>query len=72
MFPDVTHKADVINAPVFFSVIYQFVKRVLPERTLQKFVILGSTYEDKLVDGIGPESLYKHWGGDMVPTAGDE
>lgn len=62
-YPECMGKFYIINAPWMFSTVWGFVKPWLDEVTVSKIDILGSSYQDKLLQQIPKESLPKEYGG---------
>jgi hypothetical protein len=62
-FPEMMGKLAVINAPSTFTVIWNVVKAWLSKETAEKVDILGSDYQDVLLDLIDAENLPSSLGG---------
>ncbi|KAH9927860.1 CRAL-TRIO domain-containing protein [Amylocystis lapponica] len=62
-YPECMGKFYIINAPWAFSTVWTLIKPWLDEVTVSKIDILGSSYKDKLLAQIPPESLPKEFGG---------
>ena len=63
-YPQRSYKTLIINAPKWFSHVYQIVKPMLREKTREKINIfsIGSTdLYPKLVDILGEDSIYSEW-----------
>ncbi|CAJ0585600.1 unnamed protein product, partial [Mesorhabditis spiculigera] len=65
MFPDVIRHIFIVNAPAFVQVLWNLVSPCLAAQTKQKIEFLGKDdWKEKLREAIGPENLFKHWGGE--------
>jgi len=65
-YPESLGKVAVINAPSTFTVIWNAVKPWLSKETAAKVDILGSDYEDVLLDLVDPENLPSSLGGTCI------
>eukprot|EP01084_Bolivina_argentea_P149304 260829_1 len=63
LFPEMIHKAYVINTPWVFKQIWKIVKGFLHPNTVEKTVILGSDYKKTLFEEIHPDFIPKKYGG---------
>jgi len=62
-YPQRSHKVFIINAPRWFSIVWNVVKNLLHEVTRQKVSILDSNYKDALLETIAPDNLPSIYGG---------
>ncbi|CAK5263809.1 unnamed protein product, partial [Mycena citricolor] len=62
-YPETLGKFYIINAPWLFSGVWSVIKPWLDEVTVSKIEILGSTYQDKLLEQIPAENLPAMFGG---------
>ncbi|CAG8772324.1 10061_t:CDS:1 [Racocetra persica] len=62
-YPERMGKFYIINAPMLFSSVWNFVKPLLDEVTAAKIVILGSKYKQTLLENIPAENLPTAFGG---------
>ena len=62
-YPELMHKALIINAPTTFRVIWSMIKYLLDSRTQQKIEVLPVEYLPVLLQKIAPENLMKKYGG---------
>ncbi|XP_797087.2 SEC14-like protein 2 [Strongylocentrotus purpuratus] len=69
-YPEMLKKCFVINAPAFFSIGFNLIKKFLSEATKNKVVVLGGNYQDVLKEAIG-EDLPAHFGGTVCDPDGD-
>eukprot|EP01083_Nonionella_stella_P051871 137745_1 len=63
LFPEMTHKAYVINTPWVFKTIWSLVKSFLHPNTVKKTVILGTDYHKVLFQEVDPDFVPKKYGG---------
>merc|ERR1711915_304514 len=72
-YPEMLRVAYVINAPRYFSVVWNLVKPLLHEVTAKKVRIFGKEgWQEALREDVDPSVLPKYWGGDRVDPDGDE
>ena len=64
-YPEIMAKIRIINAPWAFSMAWTMVKPWLPERTIKKIKVLGSNYQDELLEEFDPVQLPKAYGGTL-------
>ena len=62
-YPELMHKALIINAPTSFRVIWGLVKHLLDARTQEKIEVVGSGYEEELLRWIDADNLMVRYGG---------
>lgn len=62
-YPELMHKALIINAPTTFRVIWSMIKYLLDSRTQSKIEVLPVDYEAELLKYIAPENLMAQYGG---------
>lgn len=62
-YPELMHKALIINAPTSFRIIWGLVKHLLDARTQEKIEVVGSDYEAELKKWIDPANLPVQYGG---------
>ena len=62
-YPEGLLKMFIINSPFLFSTCWSAIKPLLDEHTLSKITLVGSKYEDLLLDVIDPGNLPKQFGG---------
>lgn len=62
-YPELMHKALIINAPTSFRIIWSLVKHLLDTRTQEKIHVLPSNYAPDLLKHIAPENLMECYGG---------
>jgi hypothetical protein len=62
-YPETMGKFYIINAPWTFSAVWAIIKPWLDEVTVKKINILGSSYQDALLQQIPAENLPKEFGG---------
>lgn len=70
-FPDMMNKIFIINAPSMFVSAYNVGKNVLSARTKNKIQILGTNYNDIVLEELGTENVYPKWGGTKMPKKGN-
>ncbi|KAJ3348411.1 cytosolic factor, phosphatidylinositol/phosphatidylcholine transfer protein, partial [Kappamyces sp. JEL0680] len=56
-YPETMAKVVVINASVLFASLWRVIKTILPAVTVEKTSILGSSYQEELLELIAPENL---------------
>eukprot|EP00958_Prasinococcus_capsulatus_P002191 scaffold201_cov405-Prasinococcus_capsulatus_cf.AAC.15 len=64
-YPESLSRLFIVNAPMIFRAAWTIVKPWLEERTVKKFRIFGSTYEDALLEAVDAELLPKFLGGEL-------
>ncbi|KAJ3127643.1 cytosolic factor, phosphatidylinositol/phosphatidylcholine transfer protein [Nowakowskiella sp. JEL0407] len=62
-YPEMLGRMYIINAPMLFTAVWQLVKPLLDEVTVNKISILGSAYTKSLLETIDEENLPKFLGG---------
>jgi len=62
-YPELMHKALIINAPTTFKMIWSLVKHLLDSRTQEKIQVLPTKYQPILLEHIAPENLMECYGG---------
>ena len=62
-YPELMHKALIINAPTTFRVIWSMIKYLLDSRTQSKIEVLPVEYEPELLKRIASENLMRKYGG---------
>jgi len=62
-YPELMHKAVIVNAPTTFRVIWSMVKYLLDSRTQSKIEVLPVDYKPELLKHIAPENLMVRYGG---------
>ncbi|VDP52253.1 unnamed protein product [Soboliphyme baturini] len=62
----------IINAPWFFSKLWNIFGVALPQLTRLKIKFLDSDWKEQLLDYVDPDLLPKYWGGNLVDENGDE
>ena len=62
-YPELMHKALIINAPTTFRVIWSMIKYLLDSRTQGKIEVLAVDYKQELLKHIAPENLMVKYGG---------
>lgn len=62
-YPELMHRALIINAPTSFRVIWSLVKHLLDVRTQEKIEVLPVNYQPILKQYIDPENLMECYGG---------
>lgn len=62
-YPELMHKALIINAPASFRVIWSLVKHLLDARTQDKIEVLPVDYKPILHKYIDPKNLMRRYGG---------
>ncbi|OAX41098.1 hypothetical protein K503DRAFT_767964 [Rhizopogon vinicolor AM-OR11-026] len=62
-YPECMGKFYIINAPWTFTTVWSVIKRWLDEVTVSKIEILGSSYQEKLLEAIRVEDLPADLGG---------
>ncbi|KAH9936279.1 CRAL-TRIO domain-containing protein [Fomitopsis serialis] len=62
-FPETMAQLAIINAPASFTTIWSFIKPWLAKETLAKIDILGTNYQDVLLEQIAAENLPESLGG---------
>lgn len=62
-YPELMHKALIINAPTSFRIIWSLVKHLLDARTQEKIEVLPTDYKPVLLEHIAPENLMECYGG---------
>ncbi len=71
-YPELMHKALIINAPTTFRVIWSMIKYLLDSRTQSKIEVLPVEYEAELLKYITPENLMVKYGGKNATPLIDE
>ena len=56
-YPETMHKSVIVNAPSIFSSIWTLVKPMMHPRTVKKFIILKSNYQEELYKYIPVQNL---------------
>ena len=69
-YPETMGKFYIINAPFGFSALWNVVKPWLDEFTVKKIDILGSKYQDTLLQQIPKENLSSEFGGSCKCAGG--
>lgn len=69
--PETVKRLFLINTPRAFSAIWGIVSKFMNPGTIEKFQILGSSYQDALLNHIDAEALPKWLGGKFVDKNGD-
>jgi len=62
-YPELMHKALIINAPTSFRIIWGLVKHLLDTRTQEKIEVIGTDYESELLRWIDADNLPVRYGG---------
>ena len=62
-YPETLGKMCIINAPYFFQIAWNMIRRWLDERTKHKISIIGTNYRKHLLSWIDADQLPKEWGG---------
>lgn len=62
-YPELMHKALIVNAPTTFRVIWSMIKYLLDSRTQSKIEVLPVDYQPELLKHIAPENLMVKYGG---------
>jgi len=62
-YPETMGQCLVVNAPMVFSALYAIIKGFLDERTRSKIRIVGSNYQQVLLEAIDAENLPEFLGG---------
>ncbi|CAD5218647.1 unnamed protein product [Bursaphelenchus okinawaensis] len=70
MFPEITNKIYVINSPTVFTTAFALIKPILSEKTKAKIEILGSNYQEMLLNELGADNVYPLYGGTKKPVKG--
>lgn len=70
-YAEVLRKCVIVNAPSFVHILYNMVKPILPEKTKQKVVVLGSNWKTDILKHVDPDTLPVHWGGNLVDEFND-
>lgn len=70
-YPESLRKMYVVNAPKLFTVVYAMIKPLVDPRTLQKVVVLGSSYKDELLKVMDEDQIPKALGGTCKLHEGD-
>lgn len=68
---EILQQLIIINAPTVIWTLYNLIKPVLPEKTRQKFIVLGSNWKSELLQYCDPDTLPVHYGGTMVGKNND-
>jgi len=71
-FPETMGQLAIVNAPVSFTFIWSIIKPWLSKETVAKVDILGSDYQEVLLDWIDKENLPASLGGDCECEGGCE
>ena len=56
-YPETMHKSVIVNAPTIFSSIWTLVKPMMHPRTVKKFIIWKSDYQEELYKYISVQNL---------------
>lgn len=62
-YPELMHKALIVNAPTTFRVIWSMIKYLLDARTQSKIEVLPVDYQAELLKYVTPENLMVKYGG---------
>lgn len=62
-YPELMHKALIVNAPTSFRVIWAMVKYLMDARTQAKIEVLPADFQADLMRHIAPENLMERYGG---------
>ena len=62
-YPELMHKALIINAPTSFRIIWGLIKHLLDTRTQEKIEVAGSNYQEELLRWIDADHLPEMYGG---------
>lgn len=65
-YPELMHKALIINAPTTFRVIWAMIKYLIDSRTQAKITVLPVDHAPELLKHIAPENLMQCYGGTNV------
>ncbi|MES1909549.1 MAG: hypothetical protein MHM6MM_002267 [Cercozoa sp. M6MM] len=74
-YPEMLHKCIIINAPMFFNVVWKLVAPMLNSRTQSRITVCGSNYQEALHALVDPAQLPEYLGGtaaDPVPRIDPE
>uniref|UniRef100_A0A8R1HKJ6 CRAL-TRIO domain-containing protein n=1 Tax=Caenorhabditis japonica TaxID=281687 RepID=A0A8R1HKJ6_CAEJA len=63
IFPDFARKIFIINCPMMMSAVYSVVSPVLSVQTREKVRFLDKEWKIHLIEEIGDENIFTHWGG---------
>eukprot|EP00658_Telonema_sp_P-2_P011651 TRINITY_DN14452_c0_g1_i3.p1 TRINITY_DN14452_c0_g1~~TRINITY_DN14452_c0_g1_i3.p1 ORF type:complete len:204 (+),score=35.67 TRINITY_DN14452_c0_g1_i3:232-843(+) len=63
--PELVERVLVINAPSFFSIIFNIFKPMLSARTQAKISICGSDYQQDMFEAIDPRFVPRRYGGSL-------
>lgn len=71
-YPEVLQEAFVVNAPSLFPMLWNIIKPLLTQRTINKIHIFGKEgWRKLLAERFDPDRLPAHWGGRMTGPGGD-
>jgi hypothetical protein len=70
-YPESLRKMYVVNAPKLFTVVYAMVKPLVDPRTLQKVIVLGSSFKEELLKVMDEDQLPKVLGGSCKMHEGE-
>lgn len=63
IFPDFARRIYIINCPAMMSAVYAMVSPVLSSQTREKVRFLDKDWKNHLIEEIGEENIFMHWGG---------
>jgi len=69
-YPERLGKMYIVNAPWGFSTCWNFIKRFLDPVTIEKIHVLGSSYENELLEQVPSENLPQVLGGECECSGG--
>lgn len=61
----------IVNAPIYFNLIWKGVSCILNEKTKSKIAVLGSNYKIKLAEFISDDQIPIEFGGKLQPLGSD-
>lgn len=71
-YPEILEELFVINAPSLFPMLWNIIKPLLTQRTIDKIHIFGKEgWRELFAERWDPERLPAHWGGRLVGPDGD-
>ncbi|CAI2357026.1 unnamed protein product [Caenorhabditis sp. 36 PRJEB53466] len=63
IFPDFARRIFIINCPAMMSAVYAMVSPCLSSQTRDKVRFLDKDWKNHLIEEIGEENIFVHWGG---------
>lgn len=71
-YPEVLQEVFIVNAPSLFPMLWNIIKPLLTQRTINKIHIFGKEgWRELLAERWDPDRLPAHWGGRMTGPDGD-